>query len=49
MEVSDLLHASATLPPSVNPLVPIAKEVWVGPRVDLEAVEKRKSLASAGN
>jgi hypothetical protein len=42
MEVSGQLHASATLPPGKEPLVPNWIGGWVGPRAVLDTVVERK-------
>jgi hypothetical protein len=51
MEVSDLLHAPAALPPGKEPPDNHWIGGWVGPRAGLDAVAKRKNpvIASAGN
>jgi hypothetical protein len=36
------------VPPGKEPLVPISIASWVGPRVGLDAVEKREVLALPG-
>jgi hypothetical protein len=46
MGVSDQLHASALLPPGVDPLIRIGQEAWVGRRAGLDAVEKRQISCS---
>jgi hypothetical protein len=48
MEVSGQLHASAALSHRKKPPVPLDKRLSVS-RVDLDAVEKRKISAPAGN
>jgi hypothetical protein len=48
MEVSGHLHAPAALPPGKEPLVPIGLEPALPPEPVLDAVVKKKILATAG-
>jgi hypothetical protein len=48
MEESGQLHAPVALPPGKEPLGTLWKGGWVGPRVGLDVVEKKKSC-TAGN
>jgi hypothetical protein len=49
MEVSGQLHTSVVLPPGKRAPGTHCLEGCVGPRIGLETVEKRKSIAPAGN
>jgi hypothetical protein len=49
MEVSDQLHASAASPPGERDPGTHWIGVWVGPRDDTEAVEKKKIFRLPGN
>jgi hypothetical protein len=48
MEVSGQLHASVALPPAIQTLGTYWMEGWVGPRADLDVMEKKKSLTLQG-
>jgi len=46
-EVSDQLHASGSFAPRKEPPTPTGG--WVGPKVDVKAVDKRRFPAPTGN